>query len=102
MIELVAARTQADFNVGQTFAISHLGEGHGEELIPAEEERGCPGEPMRVAEKVEMRAMEEIRSGAAPLESLTPYFDAALSRFRALTPQSDTLQSHIRAIVNLD
>ena len=37
MIELIAARTEADFNVGQTLAISNLSERHGEELIPARE-----------------------------------------------------------------
>jgi hypothetical protein len=37
MIELIAARTEADFNVGQTLPISNLSERHGEELIPARE-----------------------------------------------------------------
>ena len=35
MIELIAARTQADLEVSQAFAESHLSKGHGEELIPA-------------------------------------------------------------------
>jgi hypothetical protein len=35
VIELVAARTQTDFNVGQAFAEGQLRKGHGQELIPA-------------------------------------------------------------------
>jgi len=37
MIELVGSRTEAHFKIGQALAVSHLGEGHGEELLPARE-----------------------------------------------------------------
>jgi hypothetical protein len=37
MVELRATRTQARFDVAQTFAISQLGEGQTEELIPTRE-----------------------------------------------------------------
>ncbi len=37
VIELVVARAQADFNVGQAVSVSQLREGHGKELIPTGE-----------------------------------------------------------------
>jgi len=37
MIELVRARTKADFQVGQTLSIGNLSERHGEELFPTRE-----------------------------------------------------------------
>jgi len=36
VVELVVMRAQADFNVGQTLAISDLRKGHGEKLIQQE------------------------------------------------------------------
>ena len=37
MIELVAARVQADFQVGQTLTVGYLSEGHRQELLPTRE-----------------------------------------------------------------
>src|SRR5208283_2164389 len=36
-VELVLARAQANFYVGQAISVSQLGEGHGQELVPARE-----------------------------------------------------------------